>query len=231
NGLIDDCGRIVAGGKEAVGWFDLSTLKEPYRIEGKKTMGFELAEQLGWDLPDVIFYPTGGGTGLIGMWKAFAELEAVGLIGGRRPRMVAVQASGCAPIVRAYEAGVEQAERWEGAHTIAAGIRVPQALGDFLILRAVRESGGFAIAVPDEAIVAAREEVGRKEGMLLCPEGAATFAAWRAAVEFGRVKPNERVVLFNCATGLKYPLPSAGMRIDRNAPIDYAALAGAGWTA
>ena len=231
NGLIDDCGRIVAAGAAATGWFDLSTLKEPYRIEGKKTMGFELVEQLGWDLPDVIFYPTGGGTGLIGMWKAFAELEAVGLIGGRRPRMVAVQAAGCAPIVRAYEAGVEQAERWEDAHTVAAGIRVPRALGDFLILRAVRESGGFAIAVPDEAIVAAREEVGRKEGMLLCPEGAATFAAWRAAVEFGRVKPNERVVLFNCATGLKYPLPSAGVLIDRNAPIDYAALAGAGWTA
>ena len=224
NGLIDDCGRIVSEGVEKTGWFDLSTLKEPYRIEGKKTMGFELAEQLGWELPDVIFYPTGGGTGLIGMWKAFAELEAVGLIGARRPRMVAVQAAGCAPIVRAYEAGVEHAERWENAHTVAAGIRVPRALGDFLILRAVRESNGFAIGVSDEAILTAREEVGREEGVLLCPEGAATFAAWRAALALGRVTPNDRAVLFNCATGLKYPLPPAGTRIDRNAPIDCAAL-------
>jgi len=231
NGLIDDCGRIVAEGVKETGWFDLSTLKEPYRIEGKKTMGFELAEQLGWELPDVIFYPTGGGTGLIGMWKAFAELEAVGLIGARRPRMVAVQASGCAPIVRAFEAGVEHAERWENAHTLASGIRVPRALGDFLILRAVRESGGFAIAVPDEAIVAAVEEVGREEGVLLCPEGAATFAAWRAAVAEGRVGRDERALLFNCATGLKYSLPRAGVPIDRNAPIDYARFkAGAGRT-
>jgi threonine synthase len=226
NGLIDDCGRIVAEGAETAGWFDLSTLKEPYRIEGKKTMGFELAAQLGWDLPDVIFYPTGGGTGLIGMWKGFAELASVGLIGARRPRMVAVQAAGCAPIVRAFEAGGEHAERWENAHTIAAGIRVPRALGDFLILRAIRESGGFAIAVPDEAIAAALAEVGREEGILLCPEGAATFAAWRAALASGRVARHERAVLFNCATGLKYPLPSAGARIDRNAPIDYEAFSG-----
>src|SRR3989440_11356189 len=155
NGLIDDCGKIVAEGKAKVGWFDTSTLKEPYRIEGKKTMGLELAEQLGWELPDVILYPTGGGTGLIGMWKAFAELEAIGFIGKKRPRMVAVQAAGCAPMVRAYEQGVEHAERWEDAHTIAAGIRVPQAVGDFLILRAVRESGGFAIAGDDAAITAA----------------------------------------------------------------------------
>ena len=155
NGLIDDCGKIVGEGKEKIGWFDVSTLKEPYRIEGKKTMGLELAEQFGWTVPDVIFYPTGGGTGLIGMWKAFAELEAIGFIGKKRPRMVAVQASGCAPMVRAYEAGVEHAERWDNAHTIASGIRVPQAIGDFLILRAVRESGGFAIAVSDEAITQA----------------------------------------------------------------------------
>ena len=147
NGLIDDCGKIVAEGKAKVGWFDTSTLKEPYRIEGKKTMGLELAEQLGWSVPDVIFYPTGGGTGLIGMWKAFAELEAIGFIGKKRPRMVAVQAAGCAPMVRAYEDGVEHAPRWENAQTIASGIRVPQAIGDFLILRAVRDSGGFAIAV------------------------------------------------------------------------------------
>src|SRR5437588_1403133 len=152
NGLIDDCGKIVAEGAAKIGWFDTSTLKEPYRIEGKKTMGLELAEQLGWQLPDVILYPTGGGTGLIGMWKAFAELEAIGFIGSKRPRMVAVQAAGCAPMVRAFEQGVEHATRWEDAHTIAAGIRVPQAVGDFLILRAVRESKGFAIAVSDEAI-------------------------------------------------------------------------------
>ena len=150
NGLIDDCGKIVAEGKAKVGWFDTSTLKEPYRIEGKKTMGLELAEQLGWSVPDVIFYSTGGGTGLIGMWKAFAELEAIGFIGGKRPRMVAVQAAGCAPMVRAYEEGVEHAARWENAQTIASGIRVPQAIGDFLILRAVRDSGGFAIAVTDD---------------------------------------------------------------------------------
>src|SRR5579859_757396 len=181
NGLIDDCGKIVGEGREKVGWFDVSTLKEPYRIEGKKTMGLELAEQLGWSVPDVIFYPTGGGTGLIGMWKAFAELEAIGFIGRKRPRMVAVQASGCAPMVRAYEAGVEHAERWENAHTIASGIRVPQAIGDFLILRAVRESGGFAIAVTDEAITQALEEAAREEGFLMCPEGGATYAAYKIA--------------------------------------------------
>ncbi|HEX4411093.1 MAG TPA: threonine synthase, partial [Xanthobacteraceae bacterium] len=152
NGLIDDCGKIVGEGKAKVGWFDTSTLKEPYRIEGKKTMGLELAEQLNWTVPDVIFYPTGGGTGLIGMWKAFAELEAIGFIGSKRPRMVAVQAEGCAPMVRAFQDGVEHAPRWENAHTIASGIRVPQAIGDFLILRAVRESKGFAIAVSDAAI-------------------------------------------------------------------------------
>ncbi|HEY2185111.1 MAG TPA: threonine synthase, partial [Xanthobacteraceae bacterium] len=173
NGLIDDCGKIVAEGKAKAGWFDTSTLKEPYRIEGKKTMGIELAEQLGWSVPDVILYPTGGGTGLIGMWKAFAELEAIGFIGAKRPRMVAVQAAGCAPMVRAYERGEEHAPRWENAHTIAAGIRVPQAIGDFLILRAVRESGGFAIAVPDDAITAGLDEVARTEGFLMCPEGAA----------------------------------------------------------
>ena len=180
NGLIDDCGKIVGEGKAKAGWFDTSTLKEPYRIEGKKTMGLELAEQLGWDVPDVIFYPTGGGTGLIGMWKAFAELEAIGFIGSKRPRMVAVQAAGCAPMVRAFENGTEHAPRWEDAHTIASGIRVPQAVGDFLILRAVRESKGFAIAVSDEKISAALNEVAREEGLLLCPEGAATYAAYQA---------------------------------------------------
>src|SRR3984893_4706226 len=187
NGLIDDCGKIVGEGKTKAGWFDTSTLKEPYRIEGKKTMGLELAEQLGWDVPDVIFYPTGGGTGLIGMWKAFAELEAIGFIGPKRPRMIAVQAAGCAPMVRSFEAGSEHAPRWEDAHTIASGIRVPQAVGDFLILRAVRESKGFAIAVTDEKISAALNEVAREEGLLLCPEGAATYAAYKQSLADGRV--------------------------------------------
>jgi threonine synthase len=224
NGLIDDCGKIVGEGKAKAGWFDTSTLKEPYRIEGKKTMGLELAEQLGWEVPDVIFYPTGGGTGLIGMWKAFAELEAIGFIGSKRPRMVAVQAAGCAPMVRAFEAGTEHAPRWEDAHTIASGIRVPQAVGDFLILRAVRESKGFAIAVSDEKISAALSEVARQEGLLLCPEGAATYAAYQQSLAEGRVAKTDRVMLFNCATGLKYPLPPVTRTLDRHKPIDYANL-------
>lgn len=221
NGLIDDCGKIVGAGKEAVGWFDASTLKEPYRIEGKKTMGLELAEQLGWRVPDAIYYPTGGGTGLIGMWKAFDELEQIGFIGPERPRMIAVQAAGCAPMVRAWEAGLEHAERWENAQTVAMGIRVPQAVGDFLILRAVRESGGFAIAVDDKAILQAQAEMAAREGFLLCPEGAATYAAYKQALADGRASKDERVVLFNCATGLKYPMPRAGTPLDRNVAIDY----------
>jgi threonine synthase len=224
NGLINDCGRLVAEGRETAGWFDVSTLKEPYRIEGKKTMGLELAEQLGWEVPDAIFYPTGGGTGLIGMWKAFAELEAIGWLGSKRPRMVAVQAAGCAPIVRAYEAGQEHAEPWTGAHTVASGIRVPAAIGDFLILRAVRESNGFAIAVEDEAILGARAEVAANDGLLLCPEGAATVAAYEKALGEGRIGRDDRVVLFNCASGLKYPLPDGGQPLDRHAPIDYSRL-------
>jgi threonine synthase len=224
NGLIDDCGKIVMQGQAKVGWFDTSTLKEPYRIEGKKTMGLELAEQLGWELPDVVLYPTGGGTGLIGMWKAFAELEAIGFIGKKRPRMVAVQAAGCAPIVRAYDTGVEHAPRWEDAQTIAAGIRVPQAIGDFLVLRAVRESGGFAVAVTDEAITAAIDEVARAEGLLLCPEGAATYAALQQGLADGRIRRDERALLFNCATGLKYPMPPVGRTLDRLQPIDFATL-------
>ena len=219
NGLIDDCGAIVAEGAAKGAWFDLSTLKEPYRVEGKKTMGLELAEQLGWRLPDVIFYPTGGGTGLIGMWKAFAELEAIGFIGPERPRMVAVQAAGCAPIVRAYEQGEERASRWEGARTVASGIRVPQALGDFLILRAVRESGGFAIAVPDEEILAA-SAAAAQDGVLLCPEGAATLAACARALREGRIGASDRILLFNCATGLKYPMADASRTLDRHGDID-----------
>ena len=209
NGLIDDCGKLVAEGEREAGWFNCATLREPYRIEGKKTMGIELAEQLGWKLPDVILYPTGGGTGIIGMWKAFAELEAIGWIGPKRPRMVVVQAAGCAPMVKAWEQGEEHAARWENAHTFAAGIRVPQGIGDFLILRAVRESGGFAAAVSDEAIAAAWNEVAAAEGVLLCPETAATYAAYKQALADGRVRADERVVLFNCASGLKYPMPAA----------------------
>jgi threonine synthase len=221
NGLINDCGRIIGGGKEPVGWFDLSTLKEPYRIEGKKTMGLELAEQMGWRLPDVIFYPTGGGTGLIGMWKAFHELQALGWLDGPLPRMVAVQATGCAPIVRAWEQGQEHAPLWEDARTVAAGIRVPIAVGDFLIIRAVRESAGFCMAVTDEAILAALDLVATEDGLLLCPEGAATAAAYQRALAEGRVRPEERVVLFNCATGLKYPMPPVERHIDCRHPIDY----------
>ena len=225
NGLIDDCGKIVGEGVKANGWFDLSTLKEPYRIEGKKTMGLELAEQLGWELPDAIFYPTGGGTGLIGMWKAFAELEAIGFIPeGRRPRMYAVQATGCAPIVKAFEEGTRHAARWEDAHTIAMGIRVPKAIGDFLILDAVRTSGGAALAVDDAAIEAAVHEAATKDGLLLCPEGGATLAAYGQALESGLVGRDERVVLFNCATGLKYPLPDLSRRLDRHGTIDLGAL-------
>ncbi|MGQ0661811.1 threonine synthase [Sphingosinicella sp.] len=224
NGLIDECGALVAEGAKAGAWFDLSTLKEPYRLEGKKTMGLELAEQLGWRLPDVIFYPTGGGTGLIGMWKGFAELEALGFIGPERPRMVAVQAEGCAPIVRAFEQGVEHAERWAEAHTIAAGIRVPKAVGDFLILRAVRESGGFAIAVPDADIAAETERAAREDGLLLCPEGGATLAAARRAREAGLIGTDDRVLLFNCATGLKYPMTDASRPLDRHGPFDPFAL-------
>lgn len=224
NGQIDDCGKLVATGKDAKGWFDVSTLKEPYRIEGKKTMGLELAEQLDWRLPDAIFYPTGGGTGLIGMWKAFEELEAIGLIGAKRPRMVAVQASGCAPIVRAFEKGEKHAVRWENATTVASGIRVPAAVGDFLILDAVRESNGFAIAVDDDDILARRKEVAEGEGLLLCPEGAATYAAYRKALREKRIKATDRVVLFNCASGLKYPLPPVENRLDRNTKIDFNAL-------
>lgn len=222
NGLITDCGKIVGEGTESMGWTDISTLKEPYRIEGKKTMGLELAEQMGWTLPDVIFYPTGGGTGLIGMWKAFAELEAIGWIDSKRPRMVAVQSTGCAPIVKAYHDGVEHADFWENSHTGASGIRVPAAVGDFMILRAVRESGGFAIAVSDEYIFRARDEAAQKDGVLLCPEGAATFAAWQTSLEQGLVKKDDTVILFNCATGLKYPMPNIDRSLDCAKPIDYA---------
>ena len=224
NGLIDDCGAIVAEGAKQGRWYDVSTLKEPYRIEGKKTMGLELAAQFGWRLPDAIFYPTGGGTGLIGMWKAFDELEALGWIGPERPKMFAVQAAGCAPIVKAFDDGVEHAERWENAETIAAGIRVPRAVGDFLILRAVRESGGKALAVGDDAIERAVVQAAKQDGLLLCPEGGATLAAYHDALAAGLVGKSDRVVLFNCATALNYPMPDDSRTLDRHAPIDFDAL-------
>ncbi|MHC8509734.1 MAG: threonine synthase [Rhodospirillales bacterium] len=224
NGLINDCGKIVGDGKDTAGWFDLSTLKEPYRIEGKKTMGLELAEQLGWELPDSIFYPTGGGTGLIGMWKAFDELERIGWIGSKRPKMFAIQAEGCAPIVKAFNEGVEHAELWADAHTCAAGIRVPAAVGDFLILRAVRQSGGAALAVSDESLLESHARIAREDGFLLCPEGAAAFAGYKKALAEGLVEAGERAVIFNCASGLKYPMPPAGRSLDRHQQIDYSAL-------
>jgi threonine synthase len=220
NGLINDCARLVGLGKERFGWFDMSTLKEPYRIEGKKTMGLELASQLNWQLPNVVFYPTGGGTGLIGMWKAWEELAELGWIEGPLPRLVAVQAAGCAPIVRAFDAGAQSAAPWENAHTIASGIRVPSAIGDFLILRALRASRGFAIAVEDADIERARQEVAAQDGLLLCPEGAATYAAYVAAARAGRLAPTDRVVLFNCASGLKYPMPPVTARMDVGRPFD-----------
>jgi len=221
NGLIDDCGAIVAQGEKEMGWFNVSTLKEPYRIEGKKTMGLELAEQLHWELPDAIFYPTGGGTGLIAMAKAFDELQAIGWIGSKRPKMIAVQAAGCAPIVKAWQAGADHAEPWEDAETAAAGIRVPAAIGDFLILRAIRETDGFALAVEEDEIFAARDALARAEGFLLCPEGAATYAAYRRLLADGRIGPTDRVVFFNCAAGQKYPMPANPPSIDRTKPIDF----------
>ena len=221
NGLINDCGKIVGEGKEEVGWFDVSTLKEPYRIEGKKTMGLELAEQLNWDLPDVIFYPTGGGTGLIGMWKAFLELKQLGWIKGKLPRMVAVQAEGCAPIVKAWENDEEHAPLWENAYTKAAGIRVPIAVGDFLIIRAVNESKGFAITISDEEIMSTRDRVAKIDGCFLCPEGAATMSAYEKSLSSKLISKDDKVVLFNCATGLKYPLPPVTNKLDKNKKINY----------
>jgi threonine synthase len=213
DGQIDECGALVGKGAAEGLWFDCSTLKEPYRLEGKKVMGLELVEQLGWDVPNAIFYPTGGGTGLIGMWKAFDELEALGLIGSRRPRMFAVQAEGCAPMVRAFERGDEFAERWENPATVATGIRVPKAVGDFLILRAVRESGGAAIAVSEQAILKAVEDAAHEDGFLFCPEGGAVLAAWRQALQRGLVAKDERVLLFNCANGNKYPLADRSKKL------------------
>jgi threonine synthase len=204
DGLITDCGAEVARRKEAEGWFDVSTLKEPYRVEGKKTLGYELAEQLDWKLPDVIIYPTGGGTGLVGMWKAFDEMEEMGWIGSDRPRMVTVQSEGCAPIVRAFESGATHADEFKNAATVASGLRVPKAIGDFLILDALRASGGAAVAVSDAELLAAVGEIGALEGLFVAPEGAACLPALRKLVERGEVSADDQVVLFNTGAGIKY---------------------------
>jgi threonine synthase len=204
DGLISDAGKHVAAGRAEHGWFDLSTLKEPYRVEGKKTMGYELAEQFGWQLPEVIVYPTGGGTGLIGMWKSFDEMEALGWIDARRPRMVSVQAAGCAPIVRAFASGAERATPWQNAATIAAGLRVPSAVGDALMLHALRASQGTAVAVAEDDILRGVRQLGQNEGLFVCPEGGAALAGLQHLVEQGWVEPDERVVLFNTGSGFKY---------------------------
>jgi len=205
DGLIGDCASMVAERGPQEGWFDLSTLHEPYRIEGKKTMGYEVAEQMDWELPDAIFYPTGGGVGMIGMWKAFDEMEKLGWIGGRRPKMIAVQAEGCAPVVRAFQENEPSSRFFDGAHTLAAGLRVPKPLGDFLVLDAVRASGGTAIAVSDEEMLDAGFELAASEGIFAAPEGAACVAALRKLLENGFLKPADRIVLYNTGSGLKYP--------------------------
>ena len=225
NGLINDCGKIVLEGREQAGWFDVSTLKEPYRIEGKKTMGFELTEQMNWTLPDAIFYPTGGGTGLIGMWKAFAELKELGWLTGKLPKMIAIQSTGCAPIVNAFDQGLKHAPLWDNAQTIASGIRVPAAIGDFLILDAIHQSDGCALAVEDEHIINTRDMISKEDGLLLCPEGAATAAGYQIALEKKIINKDEKVVLFNCASGLKYPMPDSNKTIDKNSAIEYSQFA------
>jgi len=204
DGFITDAGKLVKEGTSEMGWFNMATLGEPFRVEGKKTMGLEVAEQFDWKLPDVIIYPTGGGTGIIGMWKVFDELEEMGWIGSERPRMVSVQAEGCAPIVKAYKEGKKESEYFQNAHTLAAGLRVPKALGDFLVLRAARESGGTCIAVSDDEIMESVGQVSRAEGLFACPEGAATLAALKKMLADGEVDKGERVVLFNTGSGLKY---------------------------
>jgi len=227
NGLINDCGRLVREGTEAMGWFDVSTLKEPYRIEGKKTMGLELAEQFDWELPDWIFYPTGGGTGLIGMWKAFAELEAMGwLKNGQHPKMVACQSDGCAPIVTAFEDGAKHAKRFENAATIASGLRVPQAVGDFMILDAVRDSGGVAMSAPEGDIPKWMQLANSKEGIALCPETAVCLGVLDRLAGQGTVRARDRVLIFNTGAAQKYPesVTAEVPRIDLNEPVDWAAF-------
>src|ERR1700686_1694266 len=225
DGLISDCGRIVAERKDAEGWFDVSTLKEPYRIEGKKTMGYEVAEQLGWTLPDAIFYPAGGGVGLIGMWKAFGEMESLGWISSKRSKMIAVQTEGCQPVVRVFERGESKSQFWENAHTVAAGLRVPKPLGDALMLDAVRKSGGTAIAVSDEELLDACLELGADEGIFAAPEGGACVAALRKLLANGFLKPEERILLYNTGAGLKY-LEAFSPRFPRSTASEQDKLGG-----
>jgi threonine synthase len=225
DGLISDCGKIVAARKDAEGWFDVSTLKEPYRIEGKKTMGYEVAEQLGWELPDVIFYPAGGGVGLIGMWKAFEEMEALGWIGPKRPKMIAVQAAGCAPIVKAFDAGKDRSEFWDNAQTVAAGLRVPKALGDFLVLDAVRKSKGTCVAVSDRELVDGSLELAAAEGIFAAPEGGACVAALKHLLASGFLHPEERMVIYNTGAGLKY-LEAFSVRYARSTASEQDKLGG-----
>src|SRR6266852_5418805 len=225
DGLISDCAKIVNDGRATEGWFDVSTLKEPYRIEGKKTMGYELCEQMGWQLPDVIFYPTGGGVGIIGMWKAFDEMEALGWIGGKRPKMIAVQAEGCQPVVRAYEEGQQRSQFWENAHTVASGLRVPKPLGDFLILEAVRKSGGTAIAVSDDQLIDAGIQLATDEGMFVAPEGAACVPALEKLLASGFLKRSARIVIYNTGAGLKY-LEAYSTRFPRSSSGEQDKLGG-----
>lgn len=225
DGLISDCGRIVNDRKQAEGWFDVNTLKEPYRIEGKKTMGYEVAEQMQWKLPDAILYPTGGGVGLIGMWKAFAEMEEIGWITGKKPKMIAVQAEGCQPVVRAWQQGAERSTFWENAATVSAGLRVPKPLGDFLILRAVRESGGACIAVSDDASLEAGTQLARSDGIFAAPEGAACFAALPALRASGALNESDKVVVYNTGAGLKY-LEAYSTRFPRSVESEADKLGG-----
>jgi threonine synthase len=225
DGLISDCAKIVNAGCETEGWFDVTTLKEPYRIEGKKTMGYEVAEQMGWELPDAIFYPTGGGVGIIGMWKAFEEMEALGWIGKKRPKMIAVQVEGCQPVVRAFERGEQRSQFWDNAHTVASGLRVPKPLGDFLILEAVRSSGGTAIAVSDTELIDAGIQLASDEGMFVAPEGAACVSALEKLLASGFLKPSERIVIYNTGAGLKY-LEAYSTRFPRTASGEQDKLGG-----
>ena len=225
DGLISDCGRIVAERGPKEGWFDVSTLKEPYRIEGKKTMGYEVAEQMGWELPDAIFYPTGGGVGMIGMWKAFDEMEKLGWIGARRPKMIAVQADGCQPVVRAYIENEPRSRFFEGAHTVASGLRVPKPLGDFLVLQAVRESGGTAIAVSDEEMLEAGVQMASDEGIFAAPEGAACVDAAARLLRSRFLKSTDRIVIYNTGSGLKYP-EAYSTRFPRSASSEQDKLGG-----
>jgi threonine synthase len=225
DGLISDCAKLVNAGCESEGWFDVTTLKEPYRIEGKKTMGYEVAEQMGWDLPDAIFYPTGGGVGIIGMWKAFEEMEALGWIGKKRPKMIAVQVEGCQPVVRAFERGEQRSQFWDNAHTVASGLRVPKPLGDFLILDAVRSSGGTALAVSDTELIDAGIQLASDEGLFVAPEGAACVSALEKLLANGFLKPSERIVIYNTGAGLKY-LEAYSTRFPRSSSGEQDKLGG-----